>query len=401
MQGHFHKAALAALAGSVSLVAQPWFATAAFAQAPIKIGFVTTMSGPEGVIGRDIADGFNLALKHIGPKMGGRDYQVVYGDDQVKPDVGRQVVDKMLESDKVQIMSGIIFSNVLLASVKPILDAGAFYISANAGPTAMAGKQCHPHFFGVAFQNDNNFEGLGQYLKDKGLKKIYFLAPNYPAGKDMAAGFKRFYKGEMAAEVFTAFGQLDYSAEIAQLRAAKPDAVVMFYPGGMGINFVKQYSQAGLMSQIPLFTGPGTVDQTTLPAIGEAALGMYIGAMWTEFGENPANKKFVADFEASYNRIPSQYAAMSYDTGRVINAAVEAVGGKIEDKAAFQKALENVKFDSVRGSFKFTPNHFPVQDYHLAQIEKDSKGRLVGAFRQTVLKDMGNAYGDDCKMPAP
>lgn len=394
-------AALAALAGGTGFAALGVLTQAAFAQAPLKIGFVTTMSGPEGVIGRDITDGFKLALAHAGNKMGGRPVEVVYGDDQVKPDIGRQVVDKMIESDKVQIVSGIIFSNVLLASIKPVLDSGAFYISANAGPTVMAGKQCHPHFFGVAFQNDNNFEGLGQYLKDKGLKKIYFLAPNYPAGKDMAAGFKRYFKGELSAEVYTAFGQLDYSAEIAQLRAAKPDAVVMFYPGGMGINFVKQYAQAGLMSQIPLFTGPGTVDQTTLPAIGDAALGMYVGAMWTEFGDNPANKKFVTDFEAAYNRIPSQYAAMAYDTGRVIQASVDAVGGKVEDKAAFQKALENVKFESVRGSFKFSANHFPIQDYHLAQIEKDSKGRLVGAYKQTVLKDMGNAYGDDCKMPAP
>jgi branched-chain amino acid transport system substrate-binding protein len=374
--------------------------SAAHAQAPIKIGFISSMSGPEGVIGRDLKDAFDLALKAGGNKMGGRPVEVVYGDDQVKPDVGRQVADKMIDSDKVQIVTGINFSNVLLAVVKPILDSGAFYVSANAGPSILAGKQCNPHFFAVAFQNDNNFEGLGKYLKDKGVKKIYFLAPNYPAGKDMLTGFKRYFGDAMQAEVFTAMGQLDYSAEIAQLRAAKPDAVVMFYPGGMGINFVKQYAQAGLMSQIPLYTGPGTVDQTTLPAIGDAALGMYTGALWSEFQDNAANKKFVADFEAAYNRIPSQYAATAYETGRVIQAAVDAVGGKIEDKPAFQKALENVNFDSIRGNFKFAANHFPIQDYYLVQIEKDAKGRLVAGLKDKIMTGLSNAYVDECQMPA-
>ena len=370
------------------------------AQSPIKIGFISSMSGPEGVLGRDLSDGFKLALKQVGNKFGGRPVEVVYGDDQVKPDVGRQVVDKMLESDKVQIVTGINFSNVLLAVVKPVLDSGAFYISTNAGPSIIAGKQCHPRFFAAAFQNDQNYEGMGQYLREKGYKKIYVMAPNYPAGKDMITGMKRYYKGELAGEVYTTMGQLDYSAEIAQVRAAKPDAVLVFYPGGMGINFIKQYAQAGLKETIPLFTGAGVADQTILPAVGDAALGMYTGALWSEFLDNAASKKFAADFEAEYNRIPSPYAALAYDTGRLMQAAADSIGGKIEDKVAFQKALENVKFDSVRGSFKFNKNHFPIQNYYLAQVEKDAKGRMVGAFRQTVMTDLTDAYSGDCNMPA-
>ena len=393
MKASVRIAALATVAAGAFLAA-----SAAFAQAPIKIGFISSMSGPEGVIGRDLKDAFDLAIKNGGGKMGGRPVEMVYGDDQVKPDVGRQVADKMLDSDKVQIVTGINFSNVLLAVVKPVLDAGAFYISVNAGPSMLAGKQCNPHLFSVGFQNDNNFEGLGKYLKDKGVKKVYFLAPNYPAGKDMLTGFKRYFQGQMDAEIFTAMGQLDYSAEIAQLRAAKPEAVVMFYPGGMGINFVKQYAQAGLMSQIPLYTGPGTVDQTTLPAIGDAALGMYTGAMWSEFLDNPASKKFYADFEAAYHRIPSQYAAQAYDTARVIQAALDSIGGKIEDKAAFQKAMETVKFDSVRGNFKFNTNHFPIQDYYLVQVEKDGKGRLVSALKEKIMSNLADAYAGDCSM---
>jgi branched-chain amino acid transport system substrate-binding protein len=245
---------------------------------------------------------------------------------------------------------------------------------------------------------------MGQYLREKGVKKLYLLAPNYPAGKDMLTGVKRYfnkdgYKGKVVAEVYTTMGQLDYSAEIAEIRAAKPDAVLFFYPGGMGINFVKQYAQAGLKDQIPLYAGAATVDQTILPAVGDAALGMYTGALWSEYLDNAANKKFVADFEADNNRIPSPYAALAYDTGRIMQAALDSIGGKVEDKAAFRKALENVKFDSVRGSFRFNKNHFPIQNYYLVQIEKDAKGRLVAALRQTIMTDLADAYAGQCKMP--
>ncbi len=390
------KSSAAILAAGVAVFA---IATASAQQGPIKIGHMTTTSGPQAVIGIDMVDAFKLALKHSGDTVAGRKVEVIWGDDQAKPDVGRQVADKMLESDRVHMMTGIIFSNVLLASVKPVLDAGAFYISSNAGPSQLAGRQCHPNFFGVAFQNDNNFEGLGQHMREKGFKKVYFLAPNYPAGKDMASGYKRYYKDGLAAEVYTSFGQLDYSAEIAQVRAAKPDAVVIFYPGGMGINFVKQYAQAGMMSQIPLFTGAGTVDQTTLPAIGDAAIGMYTGALWSEFLDNAANKRFVEDFEKEYKRIPSGFASASYDTARAILAALNSIGGKVEDKDAFRKAMANVKFEAVRGNFKFNKNQFPIQDYYLVQIEKDAKGRTVAGFRGTIMKDLADAYGSDCKMP--
>ncbi len=388
------------LAGLAAATVGLMWSAAVQAQQPIKIGFISTMSGPEGVLGRDLSDGFKLALKHADNRFGGRPVQVVYGDDQVKPDVGRQVVDRMLESDKVQIVTGINFSNVLLAVLKPVLDSGAFYISTNAGPSIVAGRQCHPRFFAAAFQNDQNYEGMGQYLREKGYKKIYLMAPNYPAGKDMLTGVKRYYKGDVAGEVYTTMGQLDYSAEIAQIRAAKPDAVLVFYPGGMGINFVKQYAQAGLKDQIPLYAGAAVVDQTILPALGDAALGMYTGALWSEYLDNAANKRFVADFEKEYNRIPSPYAALAYDTGRMMQAAIDSIGGKIEDKVAFQKAMENVKFESVRGNFRFNKNHFPIQDYYLTRIEKDEKGRLVAKLQQKIMSDLTDAYAGDCKMPS-
>ncbi|MDB5594625.1 MAG: transporter substrate-binding protein [Hyphomicrobiales bacterium] len=372
--------------------------TGALAQEPIKIGFISTMSGPQGVLGQELANGFKLGLEATGNKLGGRAVQVVYGDDQAAPDVGRQVVDKMIDSDRVQIVTGVNFSNVLLAITKPVLDSGAFYVSTNAGPSQLAGRQCNPHFFAASFQNDAIYEGLGIYMQEKGLKNVYLMAPNYPAGKDMLTGFKRYFKGGVSAEVYTTFGQLDYSAEIAQIRAAKPDAVVFFYPGGMGINFVKQYTQAGLKDQIPLYAGAATVDQTILPALGEAAMGMYTGALWSEYLDNQPSKDFAANYEKTYGRIPSPYAALAYDTTRLLDAAIKSIDGKIENKPAFRKALENVKFDSIRGSFKFNSNHFPIQNYYLVQIDKDAKGRPVAALRSTIKEGLTDAYSGECKM---
>ena len=249
---------------------------------PIKIGFLSTFSGPQGQLGQELFDAFNLGLKTTGGTLGGRKVELIQGDDQAKPDVGRQLADKMVESDHIQILTGIVFSNVMLAVAKPTLDAGTFVFSINAGPSQYAGKQCHPHYFNESFQNDMLAEAMGIYLRENNVKHVYLMAPNYPAGKDFLAGLKRAYKGEVAGEVYTAFGQLDYAAEIAQLRAANPGAVFFFYPGGMGINFVKQYAQAGLMDKIKLYGPSFSLDQTILPGIGDAAVGSFASTFWTE-----------------------------------------------------------------------------------------------------------------------
>jgi branched-chain amino acid transport system substrate-binding protein len=384
--------ALAALCAGLS---GPVFAQ----QGPIKIGFISTFSGPSGVLGQELLDGFRLGLKSTGNTLGGRPAEVIQGDDQAKPDVGRQLADKMIERDRVQIVTGVNFSNVMLAIAKPVLDAGAFIVSVNAGPSQYAGAQCHPHYFTASFQNDTTPEAMGLYLTGK-VKRVYLMAPNYPAGKDFLAGFKRSFKGEIVDEVYTGFGQLDYAAEIAQLRAKKPEAVFFFYPGGMGINFVKQYAQAGLKSEIPLYGPAFSLDQTVLPAMGDAALGAFASTFWSEGFDNPASKKFVEDFEKEYGRIPSQSAAQAYDGARLIDAALKAIGGKIEDKKAFRAALEGVKFDSVRGNFRFNTNHYPIQDFYLVEVVKDDKGRPVWAMRDTIVKDHPDSYAKDCKMAA-
>lgn len=372
----------------------------ASAQEPIKIGFISTFSGPQGVLGQELLDGFKLGLKRSGDRLGGRPVELIQADDQAKPDSGRQAADKLVERDRVHIVTGINFSNVMLALAKPVLDAGAFIVSINAGPSQYAGAQCNPNFFNVSFQNDTSSEAMGQYLSAKGVKNVYLMAPNYPAGKDFLAGLKRTFKGEIAGEVYTTFGQLDYAAEISQLRAKKPEAVFFFYPGGMGINFVKQYAQAGLKAEIPLYGPAFSLDQTVLPAMGDAALGAFASTFWSESLDNAASQTFVRDFEATYGRIPSQSAAAAYDGARMLDAALASIGGRIEDKAAFRKAMETVTFDTLRPGFKLNTNHYPIQTFYLVEIQKDAKGRPVMAMKDTIVRDLPDSYVDKCKMPA-
>jgi branched-chain amino acid transport system substrate-binding protein len=373
-----------------------------FAQndAPVKVGLLSTLSGPGAGLGVDIRDGFQLAVKLSGGKFSGKAVDVIVADDQASPDVGRQTADRLVKRDKVDFMTGIVFSNVMLAVGAPTFQSKTFYISANAGPSQYAGEQCNPYFFSASYQNDNMHEAVGKVVTDKGFKKVALIAPNYPAGKDAIAGFKRFFKGEVASETYTALNQLDYGTELSKLRATKPDAVYIFLPGGMGINFIKQFVGAGLSKDITLF-GPGfSGDEDVIKAVGEPMLGMFNTSQWGHDMDNAANKKFVAEFEKAYGRLPTLYAAQGFDAARLIEAAVRDSKGKLDDKAAVRKALEAAKFDSVRGAFKFNSNHFPIQDYYLRVITKDAKGRVTNRTLGTVFKAHSDAYAASCKMPS-
>lgn len=366
---------------------------------PVRVGLLSTLSGPGAGLGVDIRDGFQLAVKLNGGKLGGRPAEVIVADDQANPEVGRQTADRLIKRDKVDFMTGIVFSNVMLAVGTPTFQSKTFYISANAGPSQYAGEQCSPYFFSASYQNDNMHEAVGKTVTDKGFKRVALIAPNYPAGKDALTGFKRFYKGEIASETYTALNQLDYGAELSKLRATKPDAVYIFLPGGLGINFIKQFVGAGLSKDITLF-GPGfSGDEDVIKAVGEPMLGMFNTSQWGHDMDNAANKKFVAEFEKEYGRLPTLYAAQGYDAARLMDAGVRDSKGKLDDKAAVKKALEAAKFDSVRGAFKFNTNHFPIQDYYLRVITRDTKGRITNRTLGTVFKSHADAYAANCKMP--
>jgi branched-chain amino acid transport system substrate-binding protein len=373
------------------------FAAPAVAADSVKIGFVTTLSGPAGVIGKHMKDASDLALSMLDGKVGGVPAQIVYGDDQFKPDVGRQVAEEMLKRDKVDFMTGFIWSNVLLASYQPIIDSGTILVSANAGPHEIAGEKCARNFFSASWQNDQTPESMGKYMQDQKMEDVYLIAPDYAAGRDMVTGFKRYFKGKVASETYTKPGQSDYQVEISQIREANPKAVFAFLPGGMGIQFVKQYAQAGMREKYPLYSA-FTIDETTLPAIGDAAEGNYEVGFWSPDLQNPRNKQFVDAFRKKYNYWPSYYAAQSFDAIFLIDSAVKAVKGDLANKDGMIAAMQKADFPSVRGPFKYNTNHFPIENFYLLKIAKDADGGFVRKIQSTVFADHADAYVGECKM---
>ncbi|WP_234421554.1 ABC transporter substrate-binding protein [Parazoarcus communis] len=364
----------------------------------MKVGMMTTLSGPGAGLGIDIRDGFELAVKHLGGKLGGITTEVIVADDAQNPETAKQITERFIKRDQVDIATGVVFSNIMLAVGPAFFGAETFYISANAGPSQYAGAECNPYFFNVAWQNDNLHEAMGKHVQDKGFKKVAMVAPNYPAGKDALTGFKRFYKGEVADEVYTKLGQLDYAAEIAQIRASGADALYIFLPGGMGINFIKQYSQSGMLKKTPLFAPGFSGDEDVVKAVGPAMEGVFNTSHWYREMDNPVNQRFVADFQKDTGRLPTLYASQGYDAALLIDAAVKSVGGKIEDKAAFRKALETVKAPSTRGEYHFGNNHYPVQNYYLREVVKNADGSVSNKYVGKVMDKHTDAYAKECKM---
>ena len=371
--------------------------TAALAQTPLKIGFLATFSGSVGTLGQDQYDAFMLAVEQRGGKLGGVPVQVLKEDDQLKPELATQIVQKLIERDNVPIITGITGSQIIMAVAKQITEKQVFLLSTNSGPSPLAGAQCSPYQFVVSWQGDFIAEVVGKYATDKGYKKMVLMAPNYQGGKDVLAGFKRYFKGEIVDEIYTPITQLDYSAEITQVASQKPEAVFAFYPGGLGINFVRQYQQAGLLKSLPLLT-TGIVDGTTLPALKETALGIVGGAFWGPDLDNPVSKQFVESFEKKYNRIPSNFAAQAYDGAMLLDSAIAKVKGNVADKAAFGAALKAADFKSVRGDFKFGNNNFPIIDMHMFEAAKDAKGRVSLKRIATPLKNHGDVYATQCPL---
>ncbi len=369
----------------------------ALAGEPVKIGMITTLSTKAGYLGEDIRDGFQLAINQEGGTLGGVAVELLVEDDSAKPEKGKQIAERFAVKDGVKIMTGIVFSNVAMAVVPKVVRDGTIYLSANAGPSKLAGSLCHPNYFSVAYQNDNLDEVVGRYVSDAGYKNVYLLAPNYPAGKDHLAGFKRFYQGELAGEVYTRLDQSDYAAEIASLRAAGPDAVFFFLPGGMGINFLKQYAQAGLQDSIPLFGPAFSFDERILAAVGEAALGVKNGSQWSHDLDNPANRQFVEAYRQAYGRTPTLYASQGYDTARLLASALKTTGGELGDLEAFRKELQRADFESVRGNFRFGNNQHPVQDFYIREVIKTADG-YTNKTLQKVFTDHVDAYAGECTM---
>jgi branched-chain amino acid transport system substrate-binding protein len=367
------------------------------AQDKLNVGIITTLSGPAAVLGQQLRNGFSLAVKDLGGTLGGRPVEIVVADDEGKPDVAVTKVKSLIDRDKVEFIVGPIFSNILGAIMKPVTEANVILISPNAGSSAFAGKDCNPNFFVTSYQNDQIHEVLGQYAQDSGLKKVIIIVPNYQAGKDAAAGFKHKFTGEVLDEIYVPLGQLDYSAELSRIAAANPDAIFAFIPGGMGVNFVKQFRQAGLADKVT-FLSAFTVDESTLPAQQDAALGMLAGSNWAPNLDNPQNKAFVDAYVKEYNAVPATYAFQAYDAALLIDSAVKAVKGNVSDKDALRAALKKADFKSLRGGFAFNNNHYPVQNFYLTKVAKRPDGKYETEIVKTVFTNYGDPYAKECAM---
>jgi branched-chain amino acid transport system substrate-binding protein len=367
----------------------------AAAQEKIKIGVIVTLSGPAAALGSQVRDGFALAVRDLGGKMAGRDVEVVVVDDELKPDGAVSKVKGLLERDKVDFVVGPIFSNILQAIHKPVTDTKTFLISPNAGPSSYAGKECSPFFYVTSYQNDQVHQVLGKVAQDRGYKRVYVLVPNYQAGKDSAAGFKIDYKGEIVEESYLPLNTTDFQVELTKISSAKPDALFTFMPGGLGVGLVKQYRQAGLADRVPVLSA-FTVDESTLPAQQDTAVGMFGGANWAPNMDNPQNKKFVAGFEAAYNIVPGTYAMQGYDTALLIDSAVKALKGDLSNKDAVSAALKKADFTSLRGDFKFNVNGYPIQNFYLTKVAKRADGKFQTEIVEKVFENYGDRYAKDC-----
>jgi branched-chain amino acid transport system substrate-binding protein len=366
-------------------------------QEKIKIGIIASLSGPPAVLGSQVRNGFQLAVANLGGKLGGRDVEVLVQDDELKPDIAVTKVKALVERDKVSFVVGPVFSNILQAVMKPATENGTFLISPNAGTSNFAGKDCNANFFVTSYQNDQAHEVLGKYAEDSGVKKAFLMAPNYQAGKDAIAGFKHYFKGDVLDEVYVPLGQLDYSAELSKIAAAKPDAIFVFLPGGMGVNFVKQFRQAGLADKIT-FLSAFTVDESTLPAQQDAAVGFFGGANWAPDLDTPQNKKFVADYEKAYGAVPATYAFQAYDAALLIDSALRQTHGDVSDKDALRAALKKADFTSLRGGFKFNTNHYPIQDFYLVKVAKRADGKYETEIAKKIFENYADPHAKDCAM---
>jgi len=367
-------------------------------QKTIKIGFISTFSGPAAAIGRDMRNAFELGLDHTGRKLGGLPVEVIYEDDALKPDVGLQKTKKLIESDHVDFMVGYIWSNVVLASLKPLVDSKTMTVVTNAGAAELAGAQCSPYVFSTSFQNEQVPAAVGTYMNQKGIKSAFLISPNYVAGREMVTGFKSTFKGQIVGEELTRWpDQLDFSAELSKARDAKPGAIFVFYPGGAGIQFVTQYAQSGMKGQIPLYS-VYTIDDLSLPRLKDLAIGNPSAMLWVSDMTNDTNKKFVADFRAKYKTTPSFYGADTYDSVALLNSAVTAVKGDLTDKEGMRKEMEKADFKSVRGDFKFGNNHLPIQNFYLEDAQKDADGSYSLHTVSLIVKDDQDRYHDKCPM---
>ena len=368
------------------------------AQNKIKVGFISAQSGPLNVLGLEQKRGVEIALDHLGGKFGSYPFEIVAADSKGNPSATVQEISRLIDKEKVDVIVGLSASNELVAGVKPISDAKVFFIGMNGGVAVNAGEQCSPYYFNAAFQNAQLTTGMGAFMSKQGVKKLYLIGADFEAGYEHTNAAKTGFKGEIVAQQFTPLTQLDFAADIAKIRASGADGVFAFYPGGLGIAFMRQWAQAGLVGKIPVFSNIALTEPTAFQAQGKSVLGTYVSTVYFAGIDNPTNKQFVQDFKAKFGRDPASYAGLAYDAMMLLDSAVKEVKGNIKDEKAFRAALKKADFQSVRGSFAFSSNNHPIINTYLTMVDERSDGSLYLKPTAIIAEKSPDDFVKKCPM---
>ncbi|MGX0903706.1 branched-chain amino acid transport system substrate-binding protein [Roseovarius sp. MBR-79] len=321
----------------------------------IKVGLLLPFSGVYAALGNDIEAGFTTALEQFGAETPAT-FEIIREDTEVKPPVALGKAKKLILQDKVDVMAGIVSSGVLGAVRDMVHGAGVPLIVANAGNDEATGAACSPYITRMSFSNGQVNRPMGQWMYDQGIRKVYTLAPDYAAGRQMIDGFAQTFTaagGEIVGQEFTPFQKTqDFGPYLAQAKSSGAEAVFVFYAGGEAISFVKQYDSFGLKADLPLYGSGFLTSSLYVNAEGPAAEGVITALHYVPTIDSPANAQFVAAFKAKTGRVPSEFAVHGYDAGR---ALIEAVKSGATDRESFANALRLVSFEGPRGALSIDP----------------------------------------------
>jgi branched-chain amino acid transport system substrate-binding protein len=392
----------AAATGTAGGLAGPWILRAHAQAAPIRIGVLLPYSGVYAVLGESITQAMELVFGHENWTVAGRKIELVKEDTEAKPPVGVRKAQKLIESDKVDILTGPVHSGVLAGIRDMVHGSKTILVVSNAGADQISRERCSRWIFRTSFSNWQPCQPMGGWVAKNVSKEVFQIAPNYQAGKDMMAAFRETFLpagGKVIAEDYPKLGETDYAPYLTKIRQSGAKAVFAFFSGSDAVNFVKQYDQFGLKQSVRL-TGAGFLTEPdVLPAQGKTALGILTGHFYTPLLDNPVNQRFVKEFREKFNKSTDGFACQGYDTAEVIVRALKTVSGNTQDRAKLAEAIAKVEFDSPRGRFRFDPKtQNVIQPFIYVREVKE----VTGGLQNVVIDKIADVAdpGTGCTLPA-
>jgi branched-chain amino acid transport system substrate-binding protein len=399
----FLKAAVVGGGAAAGVTGDPWVIRARAQGGPVKIGLVLPYTGVYAELGTSITQAMELVFARENWTVAGRKIEMIKEDDEMKPPVGVRKTEKLIDSDKVDILTGPVHSGILMGMRDKVHNSKTILIVSNAGADAISRDRCSKWIFRTSFSNWQPCQPMGGWVAKNVSKEAFLIAPNYQAGKDMMGAFQETYTpagGKVVSEDYPKLGETDYAPYLTKIKQSGAKAVFAFFSGTDAVNFVKQYSQFGLKEGIKL-TGAGFLTEPdVLPAQGAAAIGVLTGHFYTPLLDNPVNHRFVKEFrDKFYGKMPDGFACQGYDTAEVIVRALKAVNGNTQDKDKLVAAIAATEFDSPRGRFRFDPKtHNVIQPYIYIREVREVYGGLANVPIDKVAEVRDPGTG--CTLPA-